>query len=54
MTKESKYDDMIYSFMNCCSKGMSLVEIAIENNFTIEEIAKAFMFAKLQVSFQIK
>ena len=41
LTKESKYDDMIYSFMNCCSKGMSLVEIAIENNFTIEEIAKA-------------
>jgi len=46
LTKESKFDDMMYSFMNCCSKGMSLVEIAIENNFTIEEIAKAFMFCK--------
>lgn len=46
LTKDSKFDDMIYSFMNCCSKGMSLVEIAIENNFTIEEIAKAFMFCK--------
>ena len=46
LTKESKYDEMIYSFMNCCSKGMSLVEIAIENNLTMEEIAKAFMFCK--------
>ena len=54
LTKESKYDDMIYSFMNCCSKGMSLVEIAIENNFTIEEIAKAFMFCKTSGFFSNK
>lgn len=45
---------MIYSFMNCCSKGMSLVEIAIENNFTIEEIAKAFMFCKTSGFFSNK
>ena len=46
LTKESKYDEMMYTFLNGCSKGMALVEIAIENNFTIEEIAKAFMFCK--------
>jgi hypothetical protein len=46
LTKESKFDDSIYSFMNCCSKGMSLIEIAIENNFTMEEVAKAFTFCK--------
>ena len=41
-----KFDESIYSFMNCCSKGMSLIEIAIENNFTMEEVAKAFTFCK--------
>lgn len=45
-TKESKYDEIIYSFMESCSKGMSLVEIAIESNYTMEEVAKAFMFCK--------
>lgn len=46
LTKESKLDDSIYSFLNCCSKGMSLIEIAIENKFTMEEVAKAFTFCK--------
>ncbi|MBR6127957.1 hypothetical protein IKQ21_09760 [bacterium] len=46
LTKESKFDESIYSFMNCCAKGMSLIEIAIENNFTMEEVAKAFTFCK--------
>ena len=46
LTKSSKYDDSIYSFLNCCSKGMSLIEIAIENNFTMEEVSKAFTFCK--------
>ena len=46
LTKESKYDESIYSFLNCCSKGMSLIEIAIENNFSMEEVTKAFMFCK--------
>lgn len=46
MTKESNFDESIYSFMNCCSKGMSLIEIAIENSFTMEEVAKAFTFCK--------
>ena len=46
LTKESKFDESIYSFMNCCSKGMSLIEIAIENSFTMEEVAKAFTFCK--------
>ena len=46
LTKESKFDESIYSFMNCCSKGMSLIEIAIENNFTLEEVAKAFTFCR--------
>lgn len=46
LTKESKFDESIYSFLNCCSKGMSLIEIAIENNFTMEEVSKAFMFCK--------
>ena len=46
LTKESKFDDSIYSFLNCCSKGMSLIEIAIENNFTMEEVSKAFTFCK--------
>lgn len=45
-TKESGYDETIYSFLNCCTKGMSLIEIAIENNLTMEEVAKAFMFCK--------
>ena len=40
--------------MNCCSKGMSLVEIAIENNLTMEEIAKAFMFCKTSGFFSNK
>ena len=46
LTKESNYDDSIYSFMNCCAKGMSLIEIAIENSFTMEEVSKAFTFCK--------
>ncbi len=46
LTKESKYDESIYSFLNCCTKGMSLIEIAIENNLTMEEVSKAFMFCK--------
>ena len=46
LTKDSKFDESIYSFMTCCSKGMSLIEIAIENNFTMEEVAKAFTFCK--------
>ena len=46
LTKESKFDESIYAFMSCCSKGMSLIEIAIENNFTMEEVAKAFTFCK--------
>ncbi|MCQ2738868.1 MAG: hypothetical protein MJ237_01430 [bacterium] len=45
-TKESKFDESIYSFLNCCNKGMSLIEIAIENNFTMEEVSKAFTFCK--------
>ena len=46
LTKESKFDESIYSFLSCCSKGMSLIEIAIENNFTMEEVSKAFTFCK--------
>ncbi len=46
MTKESGYDESIYSFLNCCSKGMSLIEISIENNFTMQEVSKAFTFCK--------
>ena len=46
LTKESKFDESIYSFLECCSKGMSLIEIAIENNFTMEEVSKAFTFCK--------
>lgn len=46
LTKESNFDESIYSFLNCCSKGMSLIEIAIENNFTMEEVSKAFTFCK--------
>lgn len=47
LTKESKFDESIYSFLNCCSKGMSLIEIAIENSFTMEEVSKAFTFCKM-------
>ena len=46
MTKESKFDESIYSFLTCCTKNMSLIEIAIENNFTMEEVSKAFTFCK--------
>lgn len=46
LTKESKFDDSIYTFLNCCSKKMSLIEIAIENSFTMEEVSKAFTFCK--------
>ena len=46
LTKESKFDESIYSFLTCCSKGMSLIEISIENNFTMEEVSKAFTFCK--------
>lgn len=46
LTKESGFDESIYAFMNCCSKGMSLIEIAIENNFSMEEVTKAFTFCK--------
>ena len=46
LSKESKFDNSIYSFLSCCTKGMSLMEIAIENNFTMEEVSKAFMFCK--------
>ena len=45
-TKESGYDELIYTFMNCCTKNMSLIEIAIDNNLTMEEVAKAFTFCK--------
>ena len=46
LTKDSQFDESIYSFMNCCTKGMSLIEIAIENNLSLEEVAKAFTFCK--------
>lgn len=46
LTKASKFDESIYSFLNCCTKGMSLIEIAIENNLSLEEVAKAFTFCK--------
>ena len=46
LTKDSKFDESIYSFLNCCAKGMSLIEIAIENSFTMEEVSKAFTFCK--------
>ena len=46
LTKESKLDESIYSLLNSCSKGMSLIEIAIENKFTMEEVSKAFTFCK--------
>ncbi len=45
-TKESGYDELIYTFLNCCTKNMSLIEIAIDNNLTMEEVAKAFTFCK--------
>ncbi len=51
LTKESGYDESIYSFLNCCSKGMSLIEISIENNFTMQEVSKAFTFCKNLNSF---
>lgn len=46
LTKESKFDEIIYAFLNSCSKKMTLIEIAIENNFTMEEVSKAFMFCR--------
>lgn len=46
LTKESKFDESIYSFLDCCNRKMSLIEIAIENNFTMEEVSKAFTFCK--------
>ena len=46
LTKESMFDESIYSFLECCRKRMSLIEIAIENNFTMEEVSKAFTFCK--------
>ena len=46
LTKESKFDDTIYSFMNSCSRNMTLIEISIENNLTMKEVSKAFMFCK--------
>ena len=46
LTKSSQFDESIYSFLNCCAKGMSLIEISIENNFTMEEVSKAFTFCK--------
>ena len=54
LTKESKFDESIYSFLTCCSKGMSLIEIAIENNFTMEEVAKAFTFCKTSGFFSVE
>ena len=45
-TKESGFDELIYTFLNCCTKNMSLIEIAIDNNLTMEEVAKAFTFCK--------
>lgn len=54
LTKESKYDESIYSFLNCCSKGMSLIEIAIENNLSLEEVSKAFTFCKTSGFFSSK
>jgi hypothetical protein len=54
LTKDSKFDESIYSFLNCCSKGMSLIEISIENNFTMEEVSKAFTFCKTSGFFSSK
>lgn len=42
--KESRFDENIYSFLDYCAKNMTLVEIAIEKEFTMEEIAKVFVF----------
>ena len=46
LTKGSKFDESMYEFMSCCSQGMSLIEIAIENSLTMEEVAKAFTFCR--------
>lgn len=46
LTKDSEFDESIYAFLSSCAKGMTLIEIAIENNFTMEEVSKAFTFCK--------
>jgi hypothetical protein len=51
LTKDSKFDETIYSFLNCCSKGMSLIEISIENNLQWKKSPKLLLFVRRQGSF---
>ena len=44
VTRTSDWDEDIYMFLNCCKNNMNLVEIALEGQFSMEEMAKAFTF----------
>ena len=44
MSKESAWDEDIYTFLECCQNNMNLVEIALAGSFSMEEMAKAFTF----------
>jgi hypothetical protein len=43
-TKDSAWDDDIYTFLDCCKNNMNLVEIALAGQFSMEEMARAFTF----------
>ena len=42
--KKCGYDSNIYNFLNCCEKGYSILEICVNNFFSLEEVAKYFEF----------
>jgi len=43
--QKAKLDDNVYTFMNNVSEGISILEIAMNNFWTLEEVAKCFIIA---------
>lgn len=43
--RTKKLDKMVYDFLECIDEGMSIIEIALSNFLTLEEVSKCFITA---------
>lgn len=46
--REKGFDDNLYNFLEYISEGFSIIEIALNNFWTMEEVSKLFIFAMEQ------
>lgn len=42
--KDNEHDDMIYNFLYDCANNLSILEMSIENKYSMEDISKLFIF----------